>query len=90
MKKIAILFGNDKYDFKGAQLQSAVNDAKALEEKLVNLSFETKSILYSSLGTMATEISDYETVLAGYDVGLFFFAGHGFQFGGLNYSYFAY
>ena len=85
MKKIAILVGNDKYDFKGAQLQSAVNDAKALEEKLVNLSFETKSILNSSLGTMATEISDYETVLAGYDVGLFFFAGHGFQFGGLNY-----
>ena len=34
---------------------------------------------------MATEISNYETALSSYDVGLFFFAGHGFQFGGLNY-----
>ena len=85
MKKIAILFGNDTYDFGKAQLQCAVNDAKALEKKLTDLSFETKSILNSDLGTMATEISNYETVLSGYDVGLFFFAGHGFQFDGLNY-----
>ena len=85
MKKLAILFGNDAYDFGKAQLQCAVNDAKALEEKLVELSFETKSILNSDLGTMAAEISNYETVLSGYDVGLFFFAGHGFQFDGLNY-----
>jgi len=34
---------------------------------------------------MAAEISNYETVLSGYDVGLLFFAGHGFQFDGLNY-----
>ena len=40
MKKLAILFGNDAYDFGKAQLQCAVNDAKALEEKLVELSFE--------------------------------------------------
>lgn len=85
MKKLAILFGNDAYDFGKAQLQCAVNDAKALEEKLVELSFETKSILNSNLGTMAAEISNYETVLSGYEVGLFFFAGHGFQFDGLNY-----
>lgn len=85
MKKLAILFGNDAYDFGKAQLQCAVNDAKALEEKLVELSFETKSILNSDLGTMAAEISNYETVLSGYDVGLFFFAGHGFPFDGLNY-----
>ena len=45
MKKIAILFGNDKYDFERAQLQCAVNDAKALEDKLWVLDFETKSIL---------------------------------------------
>lgn len=85
MKKIAILFGNDKYDFERAQLQCAVNDAKALEDKLWVLDFETKSILNSDYRTMATEIANYETVLSGYDVGLFFFAGHGFQFDGLNY-----
>ena len=85
MKKIAILFGNDKYDFGGAQLKCAVNDAKALEEKLSVLDFETKSILNSDYRKMATEIANYETVLSGYDVGLFFFAGHGFQFDGLNY-----
>ena len=79
MKKIAILFGNDKYDFERAQLQCAVNDAKALEDKLWVLDFETKSILNSDYRTMATEIANYETVLSGYDVGLFFFAGHGFH-----------
>ena len=79
MKKTAILFGNDAYDFGTAQLQCAVNDAKALEEKLSALAFETKSILNSDLKTMATEISNYETDLSGYDVGLFFFAGMDFS-----------
>jgi len=35
MKKIAVLFGNDTYDFGKAQLQCAVNDAKALEKNLL-------------------------------------------------------
>ena len=85
MKKVAILFGNDKYDFSNAQLQCAVNDAEALQEKLDALSFETKSILNSDMKTMAMEIANFETTLPNYDVGLFFFAGHGFQFDGLNY-----
>ena len=85
MKKVAILFGNDKYDFSNAQLQCAVNDAEALQEKLDALSFETKSILNSDMKTMAMEIANFETTLPNYDVGLFFFSGHVFQFDGLNY-----
>ena len=42
MKKVAILFGNDKYDFSSAQLKCAVNDAESLQEKLDALYFETK------------------------------------------------
>lgn len=61
MKKVAILFGNDKYDFSNAQLQCAVNDAEALQEKLDALSFETKSILNSDMKTMAMEIANFET-----------------------------
>lgn len=55
MKKVGILFGNDKYDLGNAQLQCAVNDAETLQEKLDALSFETKSILNSDMKTMAME-----------------------------------
>lgn len=85
MKKFAILFGNDKYDFGNAQLQCSVNDAMALKNKLDELDFETKSILNSDFKTMNMEIANLERTLSNYDVGLFFFAGHGFQFRGLNY-----
>ena len=85
MKRIAILIGNDNYDNPDQRLKCAVNDATALEQKLKEVQFDTS--LFTDIGRydLASEITDFSRKLDSYDVGLFFFAGHGFQVKGENY-----
>lgn len=85
MKRIAILIGNDNYDDPKQKLECAVNDATALEQKLKEVQFDTS--LFTDIGRydLASEITGFSRKLDAYDVGLFFFAGHGFQVKGENY-----
>jgi len=84
MRKIAILFGNNEYE-SGTDLQCSVNDAKDLSKKLQILGFETECVLNTAGNDMGLKLAAFENKLPNYDVGLFFFAGHGFQFDGKNY-----
>ncbi len=82
---MAVLFGNNNYDVKGMSLVSAANDANDLSTKLKELDFDVDVHIDYSRTDMGKALADFERQLPEYQVGLFFFAGHGFQIDGNNY-----
>ena len=82
-KRLALVIGNGNYA-KNA-LANPVNDAKSIEEALKGIGFEVQR--FDNLGQkeMARAIDDFGNKLRNYDVGLFFYAGHGVQSKGFNY-----
>ena len=68
-----------------AKLNCAVNDADALAQKLQDLDFDVEVLRNTSYTDMGVGIASFKRNLCNYEVGLFFFAGHGFQFDGNNY-----
>jgi hypothetical protein len=85
MKKIAFLIGNDEYSEPNNRLFNAVNDATKLSGKLSALGFKCKTLSNVKSGGMYTAVSDLKSELNNYEVGLFFFAGHGVQVAGENF-----
>ena len=85
MRKIALLVGNNEYEMESAKLNCAVNDADALAQKLQDLDFDVEVLRNTSYTDMGVGIASFKRNLCNYEVGLFFFAGHGFQFDGNNY-----
>lgn len=83
MKKRALLIGIDKYPDNA--LRNASNDASALADKLIELGFICSCYLNATQEEIHNYISTFRTNLDISDVGLFFFAGHGFQCDGENY-----
>jgi uncharacterized caspase-like protein len=82
-RRLALVIGNGGY--RDAQLKNPVNDARALAAGLSALGFEV--IKGEDLGQreMNRLIARFGERLAGHDVGMFFFAGHGIQLRGKNY-----
>ena len=84
--RYALVFGNGKYT-KMPGLANPVNDATDIAEVLDQLGFTVTLVTDATLGTMdstlrffAAEIGKREASIA-----LFFYAGHGAQFEGVNY-----
>ena len=82
-KRLALVIGNSAY--RDAALKNPVNDARALGAKLRSLGFDV--MIGENLGQrdMTRLIARFGERLAGNDVGMFFFAGHGIQIKGKNY-----
>lgn len=82
-KRLALVIGNGNY--KSTILANPENDAKSIEAALKDIGFEVKK--YENLGQkeMAKAIDEFGNNLKKYDVGLFFYAGHGVQSKGFNY-----
>jgi uncharacterized protein (TIGR02145 family) len=83
-KKLAIVMGNSNY-INGGALKNPVNDAILMSETLTKLGFDVISITNSTKDDMDKAILNYWRLLAGYDVALFYYAGHGVQVEGTNY-----
>jgi uncharacterized caspase-like protein len=83
-KKLALIVGNSTY-VDGAALRNPANDARAMDKALQALGFETIIAENLSLSQFKKAIDDFGMRLHGYDVGLFYYAGHGIQFKGRNY-----
>jgi hypothetical protein len=83
MKKIALIIGNSTYP--GNTLVNPVNDAVAIEKQFRLLGIDT--FQYSNLSQIQFEdaLKDFDNRLDNYEVGIFFFAGHGMQIDGENY-----
>jgi hypothetical protein len=82
-KRLALVIGIGGY--KDAPLKNPVNDARALAAALSAVGFEV--MIGENLGQreMTRLIARFGERLAGHDVGMFFFAGHGIQIRGKNY-----
>jgi hypothetical protein len=83
-KRIALIIGNNEYR-SNAVLKNPVNDARAMDETLQRLGFHTLRYENLGLNELKKAIDAFGKQLFAYDVGLFYYAGHGIQYKGRNY-----
>jgi|GEM_PF-2744158 len=83
-KRLALVIGNSAYSNAGA-LKNPVNDARGMESALREMGFDVIKLENASRDDMIRAINQFGDRLKGYDVGLFFFAGHGLQMKGSNF-----
>jgi hypothetical protein len=85
MNALALIVGNANYNLEKDRLINAVNDARDFGHKLINLGFIVKTITDCNEEIFDREIRNFGDELTKFDVGLFYFSGHGLQIEGKNY-----
>ncbi len=85
MNALALIIGNNEYSLEKDRLINAVNDSNDFSSKLHSLGFITKTINNCDQETFARSIQEFGEELNKFDVGLFYFSGHGLQIDGKNY-----
>ena len=83
-KRIALVMGNANYKV-ATKLKNPVNDATDVATKLENLGFTVIRSMDQTYKGMDLAIRDFGNQAKGYDVALFYYAGHGMQYDGINY-----
>jgi len=83
-RRIALVIGNANYGEK-APLKNPVNDANLMEATLKELGFEVIKRTNASLAQMRDAVREFSKRLVDFNVGLFYYAGHGIQMDGINY-----
>lgn len=83
-KRLALVIGNSSYQHGGA-LKNPVNDARAISTALQNAGFEVLRHENLTQSQMKKAINDFGLKLRDFEVGLFYYAGHGIQHKGVNY-----
>ena len=86
-KRVALVVGNDKYVNLGAraQLQRAVNDARAVSQAFKDLGFEVTKIEDASRPAFNAKWQQFLNSIENGDVAAFYFSGHGIEIEGLNF-----
>lgn len=85
MNALALVIGNANYLNDKDKLINAVNDADDFGKKLLNLGFIVKKATDCNDETFEREVRNFGEELKKFDVGLFYFSGHGLQIEGKNY-----
>lgn len=83
-KRLALVIGNSNYEH-GGSLPNPVNDANAIASSLQSVGFEVMKYQNVSQKEMKMAINAFGQKLTGYEVGVFYYAGHGIQNKGMNY-----
>jgi hypothetical protein len=83
-KRLALIIGNADYVY-GGFLSNPVNDVRAMEDILKKVGFDVLKYENVNQKDMKKAIDNFGVKLSGYDVGLFYYAGHGIQADGFNY-----
>jgi tetratricopeptide (TPR) repeat protein len=83
-KKLALIIGNATYQHGGA-LKNPVNDARSMAKTLEALGFEVMKYENITQNQMKQAINSYGIKLKDYEIGLFYYAGHGIQHKGTNF-----
>ncbi len=83
-KRVALVIGNSEY---GTQMRllNPRNDAQDMADSLKSLGFEVFLHVDADKQSFTRALEDFTRAVAGADVGLFFYAGHGMQYYGSNY-----
>lgn len=82
-KRVALVIGNGNYP--AAPLTNPPNDARDLKRALEAIGFEVKLAVNANQKQMEKLIQAFAEQLAGAGLGLFYFAGHGTQYGNENF-----
>jgi uncharacterized caspase-like protein len=82
-QRIALVIGNSAYS--SGPLKNPVNDAAALAAQLQKLGFTVTLKKDANLRVVENALADFGDQLKRGGVGLFYYAGHGLQAGGVNY-----
>lgn len=83
-KRLALIVGNAAYTY-GGSLANPLNDANDMESSLKELGFDVIKHTNCDQSKLKRAIDEFGARLDGYDVALFFYAGHGIQVKGKNY-----
>lgn len=82
-KRLALVIGNAHYE--SQPLANPTNDANDVAAKLKTLGFDVQTVIDGDLQTMNNAINTFGEKSRSYDVALFYYAGHGVQYNGVNY-----
>ncbi|WP_417203847.1 caspase family protein [Acetoanaerobium sticklandii] len=82
--RIAYIIGNNNYQ-ELKSLQGSVNDANLMDETLKKCGFSTNKFTNLNYNDFREKINEFKHNCMGYNVGLFYYAGHGFEYKGDNY-----
>ena len=85
MNALALVLGNANYACEKDRLINALNDADDFGQKLLNLGFVINKIQDCNKEEFERAIRQFGEDLKKYDIGLFYFSGHGLQIDGKNY-----
>jgi hypothetical protein len=83
-KRIALVIGNSNYIY-GNFLSNPVNDANSISQALTDVGFTVLKYLNADQKMMKRAMDEFGEKLKDYNVGLFYYAGHGIQVKGNNY-----
>lgn len=83
-KGIALVVGINNYD-NATKLNNALFDANSIATSLEKLSFYTLKYNDINIDMFDKAINEFVEQLNNFDVGVFYFAGHGVEIGGVNY-----
>ena len=83
-RRVALVIGNSTYKHT-VELPNTLNDAPAVAASLRRLGFEVVEGIDLTHAQMNARMKEYSRLIAGADVGLFYYAGHGMQLAGENY-----
>jgi poly(3-hydroxybutyrate) depolymerase/tetratricopeptide (TPR) repeat protein len=83
-RRVALVIGNDRYE-NLPPLQKAVNDARAVRERLVKIGFEVIHVENANRRTMNQKLAELTGKIGRGDTAFFFFAGHGIAIRDTNY-----
>ena len=83
-RRVALVVGNDKYEHLEV-LQKAVNDARAVGDRLSRLGFEVIRVDNATRRQMNEKLTELTGKISRGDTAFFFFAGHGVEIKGGNY-----
>ncbi len=84
LRGIALVIGNDEYDHL-PKLANPTHDARAVEDMLDSLGFETDLAQNRNARHMRRDIDGFVDDVEGADVALLYYSGHGIEAGGENY-----
>ncbi len=83
MRALALIIGNSKYE--NDELLTPTNDANDVAEKLKHFGFVVKKDINIDFDKFNFLVDNFGNELNNFDVGLFYFAGHGMQIDGDNF-----
>src|SRR5262245_61610708 len=83
-RRVALVIGNDRYE-NLPPLQKAVNDARAVRERLAKIGFEVIHVENANRRMMNQKLAELTGKIGRGDTAFFFFAGHGIAVRDSNY-----